>query len=673
MNIDRQPIAEKCINTIRTLSIDAVQKANSGHPGAPLGLAPAGYTLWTRIINHNPDNPNWANRDRFILSAGHASMLLYSLLHLSGYDVSLDDIKNFRQLHSKTPGHPEYGQTPGVEMTTGQLGQGFANGVGMAMSEKYLAEYFNRTGYDVIDHYTYAIVSDGDIMEGVCAEAASLAGHLELGKLIYVYDSNTITIEGQTDLAFSENVKARFEAYNWHVEVVENGNTDLDGLAGAIEKAKQERCKPSLVILKTSIGFGSPNKEGSSDSHGAPLGAEEVKLTKKALGWPEDEHFLVPEGVKEHFSASLERCRQSEKNWNGLFAKYRAEYPELARQWDEFFSNGLPANWDELVKEFEAGKSIATRSASGEYINLIAPEMPNLVGGSADLGPSNKTVIKGAKDFLADSPEGRNIHFGIREHAMGAIMNGMSVYGGVICFGGTFFMFADYMRPAIRIAALMGIRCVYVFTHDSIGVGEDGPTHQPIEHLAVLRAIPNLTVIRPADANETVWAWRKAVENTTGPTALVLTRQNVPVLDQKKYTPAQKLEKGAYVLKEAASGTPELILIGTGSEVSLCLESAELLEKDGISTRVVSMPSWELFEQQDDEYKNSVLPQNVKARMGVEAGISLGWERYTGCAGCMLSIETFGQSAPASKLFEEFGFTASNAAAKAKQLVQNLK
>ena len=647
---------ELCINTIRMLSADCVQKANSGHPGMPMGAAPMAYVLWTKFLRHNPRNPGWPDRDRFILSAGHGSMLLYSLLYLTGYDLTLEDLKNFRQWGSKTPGHPEYGITPGVETTTGPLGQGFANGVGMAIAERHLAAIFNQPEAEIIDHYTYAIVSDGDLMEGVSHEAASLAGHLRLGKLIYLYDDNRISIEGSTDITFTEDRCARFEAYGWHVQTVENGN-DLEAIAKAIQNAKEETDRPSLIAVRTHIGFGSPGKQDDPSAHGEPLGAEEILKTKENLGWPKEPSFYVPQEVLDHFRQAVSRGMELENQWQQKFGVYERTHPELARKFTAWMKNDLPSDWEKEIPSFNPDpKGIATRGASGTVLNALAGKIENLVGGSADLGPSNKTLIKSSHDFQAGAYDGRNLRFGVREHAMGAILNGMALHGGIIPYGGTFLIFSDYMRPSIRLAALMGLKVIYVFTHDSIGLGEDGPTHQPIEQLATLRAIPNLTVVRPADANETAVAWKVALR-TEGPVALTLTRQAVPTLSRTEYAHAQGLEKGAYILNQWGDGVPELIIIGTGSEVHIALEGAKLLADKGIKVRVVSMPSWELFDRQPEDYKEEVLPTSAKARIAIEAATTYGWHKYVGDRGKIIGIDRFGASAPYKTLYEKFGLT----------------
>lgn len=658
-------IERLCINTIRTLAMDAIQKANSGHPGAPMGLAPAAYVLWTRILKHNPKNPCWHDRDRFVLSGGHASMLLYSLLYLTGYDLDIEDIRNFRQWESRTPGHPELGCTAGVETTTGPLGQGFANAVGMAVAERHLAAMFNRPGNDIVDHHTYVMCGDGDLMEGITSEAASLAGHLGLSRLICIYDDNGITIEGKTAISFTEDVAARFRAYNWHVIKVDDGN-DTEAIYSAITEAKNEKDKPSLIAVRTHIAYGSPNKQDSADAHGAPLGVEEVRLTKKALGWPEDEDFFVPRDVLDIFRGSVERGRDMEIGWSEAFDAYRKGFPELAERFVAAMKGGTEEGWDADLPTLD--EAVATRAASGKVLNVIAKKIPGLIGGSADLAPSNNTIIKDAGDLQKGSYEGRNIRFGVREHAMGGIMSGMALHGGLIPFGGTFLVFADYMRPSIRLAALMGLHVIYVFTHDSIAVGEDGPTHQPVEHLACLRAIPGLTVIRPSDATETTEAWRQAIKNAEGPTALILSRQKLPVIDRKRYSKADDLGRGGYILRDTGE-TIDIILIATGSEVHIVLEAAERLAENGVNARVVSMPSLELFEGQDPEYKEKVLPSGEIPRLIVEAGHTMGWERYMGVKGAIIGITRFGASAPGGTLMEKFGFTADNIVRKAMELV----
>ncbi len=651
-------IDDICINTIRTLAMDAIQKANSGHPGAPMGLAPAAYVLWTKILKHNPKNPHWHDRDRFVLSGGHASMLLYSVLYLSGYDISLEDIKNFRQWGSKTPGHPEFGCAPGVETTTGPLGQGFANAVGMSMAERHLAAIFNRPNFDIVDHYTYAMCGDGDLMEGLTSEAASLAGHLNLGRLICIYDNNKISIEGSTDLAFTENVELRFKAYNWHVIKVDDGN-DLNGIFSAIQEAKSEHQRPSLIMLKTHIAFGSPNKQDSASAHGAPLGEEEVGLTKQNLSWPENTTFYIPEGVLESFRKGVEKGKEAESLWQEMLEEYKKEYPDLAIKFMNTMEGLLPEVWDEDIPNFSKTDSVATRAVSGKILNAISETLPTLIGGSADLAPSNNTLMTSAKDFQKNQYSGRNIHFGVREHAMGGITSGMAIHKGLKSYCGTFLVFADYMRPSIRLAAMMKLPVIYIFTHDSIAVGEDGPTHQPIEQLASLRAIPGLIVIRPADASETVEAWRIAIKTKDAPVALILSRQKLPVLDKKIYNMAEGISNGAYILKDS-NGKPDAIIIATGSEVHVALSAEKILAQNGASIRVVSMPSWELFEKTSQGYKDKVLPPDVKIRIAIEAGIPMGWERYVGDHGSIVGISRFGASAPGETVMEKFGFTAEN-------------
>ncbi len=658
---------ELCINTIRTLAMDGVQKANSGHPGAPMGMAPMAYTLWTRFLRHNPTNPAWPNRDRFVLSGGHASMLIYSLLHLTGYDLPLDELKQFRQWGSKTPGHPEFGHTPGVEVTTGPLGQGFSTAVGMALAERMLAARFNKPDHDIVDHYTYVFVGDGDLMEGISSEAASIAGHLKLGKLICLYDDNSITIEGNTKLAFTEDVAKRFEAYGWHVRRIGSG-TNVDVISTAVEAARRETSRPSLICVKTNIGHGSPNKQGTHAVHGAPLGDEEIRLTKKNLGWPEDQSFYVPDDALKIFRKCVSKGQTAEHHWQQQIEAYRDAYPELAKTWEQVVSGELPQGWETSLPEFSSDTALATRASSGKTLNAIADAIPALVGGSADLAPSNNTRLSEYGSIMPDDFSGRNLHFGVREHAMGAMLNGLALHGGFIPYGGTFLVFCDYVRPAIRLAALMGLRVVYVFTHDSIGVGEDGPTHQPVEQIASLRSIPNLTVIRPADANETASAWKAALENNAGPTALALTRQGLPTLDRSQFASADLLAKGAYVLSDT-DGTPDMLLIASGSEVSLALEAQTQLNAKGVAVRVVSMPSWELFDKQPQAYQDEVLPPAVTARLAIEMGIAQGWQKYTGSQGDVLSIETFGASGPAKLVMANYGFTVENVVDKAAQLL----
>jgi len=658
MSSGKNNLDELCINSIRFLAVDAVQKANSGHPGMPMGAAPMAYVLWTKFLKFNPANPAWTDRDRFILSAGHGSMLLYSLLYLTGYDLSMSELKNFRQWGSKTPGHPEYGHAPGVETTTGPLGQGFATGVGMAIAERSLAARFNKPGHDVVDHYTFGIVSDGDLMEGISHEAASLAGHLGLGKLIYLYDDNHISIEGKTDLAFTEDRGARFEAYGWHVQHVEDGN-DIAGIAAALEAAKKETGRPSLICVHTKIGYGAPNKQDTPGVHGEPLGADEIKAAKENLGWPLDPAFYVPDEALANYRQAVARGKESESGWQSRFDAYRKEYPDLAAELERRMKGELPTGWDKDIPVYPAdAKGKATRAISGEVLNAIAKNVPELMGGSADLAPSTKTLIKGEGGFQHDAYSQRNLHFGVREHGMGGILNGMALHGGLIPYGATFLIFSDYMRPSIRLASLMGIKVIYVFTHDSIALGEDGPTHQPIEQLASLRAMPVLKVIRPADANETAEAWRQAMLSKKEPVVLSLTRQNVPTLDRNEMAPAEGLARGAYVLKDFNGSSPEVILLATGSEVHVALEAAEVLAAKGKSVRVVSMPCVELFNAQSAEYKDSVLPPSVTARVAVEAGATQGWYRWVGNSGRVIGLDHFGASAPYKELYKHFGITA---------------
>jgi transketolase len=666
--IKMDPIGLQAINTIRTLSMDMIQKANSGHPGLPMGAAPMAYTLWAKEMNFNPANPNWLNRDRFILSAGHGSALLYSLLHLFGYDVSMDDLKNFRQLGSKTPGHPEFGHTAGVEATTGPLGQGIAMAVGMAMAERHLAETYNRDGFQVIDHYSYSLCGDGDLMEGVSAEAASLAGHLKLGRLIVLYDSNDISLDGNLSKSFSENVQDRFKAHGWQVLLVEDGN-DPFAIQNAIQEAKADQERPTLIEVKTTIGYGSPNKAGSSASHGAPLGEEEIKLTKEVYGWEYEEPFYIPEEVAFHFKSLLEEGKAKELAWNAQFDAYKAAHPELASQLENVVKGELPGNWHEALPEFVSGEKLATRASSGKTLNAAAKVFPQLIGGSADLASSNKTMLSAEKDFGHEGYAARNIWFGVREFAMGAALNGMALHGGMKVFGATFFVFSDYLRPSIRLAALMRLPVTYVFTHDSIAVGEDGPTHQPVEQLASLRAMPGLSIIRPAEAKETVAAWRLALESQNHPTALVLTRQDLPTLGLDQEQVYDGVKKGAYVVSEA-KGEAAGLLLATGSEVTLALDAQTELENEGIHVSVVSMPSWDLFEKQTSEYKESVLPSRIPARLAIELGSSLGWREYIGTHGETITIDEFGASGPADKLLEENGFTIEHVASKFKQVIK---
>jgi transketolase len=660
------------INTIRFLSIDAIQKAASGHPGLPLGAAPMAYVLWTRFLRHSPANPNWFNRDRFVLSAGHGSMLLYSLLHLTGYDLPLEQIKLFRQWGSITPGHPERGVTPGVETTTGPLGQGFGNGVGMAVAEAYLAARYNRPELTVIDHHTYGLVSDGDLMEGVAAEAASLAGHLKLGKLIYLYDDNRITLAASTQLTFTDDHARRFAAYGWHTQSIEDGN-DLAAIDRAIRAARQETGRPSLILVRTHIGYGSPHKQDTFAAHGSPLGIEEVTLTKRNLGWPVEPPFHVPEEVANHLRQAVESGRRAESEWNTKLAAYEKQYPELADELGQLMKGALPEGWDASIPQFPAdARGMATRAASGRVIEAISTRLPGFIGGSADLNPSTNTELKEAGNF--ENPEmavgdlqgsagggwsyaGRNLQFGVREHGMGAILNGLAAHGGTIPFGATFLTFSDYMRPPIRLAALMGVRVVYVFTHDSIGMGEDGPTHQPVEQIAGLRAVPRLVVIRPSDANETAVAWRVAIETRDRPVALVLSRQAVPTLDRKEFGSVEGLRRGAYILADAPQGNPQLILIASGSEVGLIVAARQELQGQKIAVRLVSMPSWELFEAQPREYRDLVLPPLVRKRLAVEAGVTQGWHKYVGERGEVIGVDRFGASAPGPIMMREYGFT----------------
>jgi transketolase len=660
-----------CINTIRTLAMDGVQKAHSGHPGMPMGAADMAYVLWTRFLKHNPADPAWPDRDRFVLSAGHGSMLLYSLLHLTGYDLSLEELKNFRQWGSRTPGHPEYGLAPGVETTTGPLGQGFANGVGMAIAERFLAATFNRPGFPIFNHFTYGIVSDGDLMEGVSHEAASLAGHLGLGKLVYLYDDNEISIEGSTDIAFTEDVPARFRAYGWHVQEVDG--YDLDGIEAAIRTAQEESQQPSLIACHTHIAYGSPNKQDTAGAHGAPLGEEEVRLTKEALGWSPDAHFFIPEEPLTVFRRALERGRQAEAQWWETFEQYREAYPEDAALLETLWAGRLPEGWVDALPTFApADGPLATRKASGAVLNSVAPALPTLIGGSADLAPSNVTLLKDCDDFQRATPAGRNLRFGVREHTMGAILNGLALHGGVLPYGGTFLIFSDYMRPPVRLAAMMHLPVVYVWTHDSVWIGEDGPTHQPVEQLAALRAIPNLVVIRPADGNETAAAWRVALERRDGPTGLALTRQKLPVLAEAALDPAETVARGAYVLA-GTPGTPDVLLIASGSEVHLALEVRELLADKGVAARVVSMPSWKLFDAQPASYQEAVLPPLVTARLAIEAGVTQGWAKYVGLAGDVIGLDRFGASAPYKVLVEKLGFTPEVVAERALRLLDKVR
>jgi len=674
-----------CINTIRFLSVDAVEKANSGHPGLPMGAAPMAYVLWTRFLKHNPDNPHWFNRDRFVLSAGHGSMLLYSLLHLTGYDLPLEQIKQFRQWGSKTPGHPERGVTPGVETTTGPLGQGFANGVGLAIAEHHLAARYNRSGHQIVNHHTYVLAGDGDLMEGVSSEAASLAGHLKLGQLICLYDDNHITLSAATDITFTEDRAKRFEAYGWHTQTVENGN-DLEAIDLALRAAQAEQDRPSLILMRTHIGYGSPHKQDTFEAHGSPLGPAEVKLTKQALNWPSNPPFYIPEDALAHFRLALENGKQAEAAWDAKVSQYSNAFPNLAAEFQQAMAGDLSEGWDSNIPVFPTDpKGMATRAASGKVLNVIARKLPRLIGGSADLDPSTRTALEAMGDFENARDEagnlqgsagggwsyaGRNLHFGVREHAMGAIANGLAVHGGIIPFTATFLVFADYMRPPIRLAALMEQGVVFVFTHDSIALGEDGSTHQPIEQLASLRAIPHLIVIRPCDANETAVAWRVAVETRNRPVALILTRQDVPTLDRSQFAAADGLRHGAYVLADAPDGNPDLILIATGSEISLIVAAGQKLAESAIGVRIVSMPSWELFDVQSQAYRDSVLPPSMVARLAVEAGVTQGWRKYVGDGGDVIGVDRFGASAPGKVVMREYGFTADNIYERALRLIE---
>jgi transketolase len=685
--VNQANLEQLAINTIRFLSVDAVQHANSGHPGLPLGAAPMAYVLWMHYLKYNPCNPAWFNRDRFILSAGHGSMLLYSLLYLTGYDLPLEQLKQFRQWESLTPGHPESRLTPGVETTTGPLGQGFGNGVGMAIAEAYLAARYNRPGYGLVDHYTYAIVSDGDLMEGVGSESASIAGDLKLGKLIYLYDNNKVTLSAGTDITFNEDVSARFKAYGWQVLEIEDGN-DLPAIEGAIQEARQEQNKPSLISIRTHLGYGSPLQD-KYEAHGSPLGAENVVRTKQNLGWPVEPDFYVPEEVLQHFRQAIDRGKLHEAEWDELFERYAQEFPDLAGELRMVIKAELPTGWDQGLPQFPADpKGLSTRAASGRVMNALASKLPMLVGGSADLNPSTYTELKDHGDFESPlrltngadtqgsagggwSYAGRNLHFGVREHGMGAILNGMATIRGLIPYGATFLIFSDYMRPPMRLAALMGLHVIYVFTHDSIGLGQDGPTHQPVEQLANLRAMPNLVVIRPADANETREAWKIALERRDGPVVLVLSRQNLPTLDRSKYSPPEGLSHGAYILSEAEGGQPDVILVATGSEVRILVEAQEKLAEQGIKARVVSMPSWELFDEQAEEYRRKIFTPAIPARLAVEAGSPQGWEKYIGCDGEVIALTHYGASAPGEVLMEKYGFTVENVIARALRLVKS--
>ncbi len=660
-------LTQLCINTVRLLAVDAVQKANSGHPGTPMGIAPIGHVLWTKVMNYNPKNPQWANRDRFVLSAGHACMFQYAYLYLTGYDLTLDDIKNFRQLGSKTAGHPEYGLLDGIEITTGPLGQGFANGVGMAIAQQYLASRYNKDGFDLFDYKIYTICSDGDLMEGVTSEAASLAGHLKLGNMIYLYDNNHISIEGNTSLSFNEDVAKRFEAYGWHTQSIDDGN-DIDAISNAIDAAKNETSKPSLILVRTHIAYGSPNAVDTAEAHGAALGEKEVAATKKNLGFDPEKSFVVADEVLDFYHKEGEKGAAIESKWNDLYKSYKEKYADLANEYELFSSQKLPDGWKEKLPVFNAGEKEATRTASGKTLNAIADSFPLLIGGAADLAPSTNTLLKNYDSFEADNHGGRNFHFGIREHAMGSVLNGIAVTKGFTPYGATFLIFSEYMRPPIRLAAIMKIKPIFVYTHDSIGLGEDGTTHQPVEQLASLRSIPNITVIRPADANETAQAWRVTLEYTGGPVVLIFSRQKLPVIDQSKYTKATELEKGAYVLSPVDDA--KIILIATGSEVSLAMDSQKKLKEEGIEASVVSMPSWELFEKQDDTYKEKVFPKNLKARLAIEAASPMGWHKYVTDEGDIVGIDKFGESAPGEEVMKAYGFSVDNVVAKAKALIK---
>lgn len=667
VNTGTTDLEQLAIDTVRVLAVDGVQKANSGHPGMPMGAAPMGHVLWSQEMYYNPKNPEWANRDRFILSAGHGCMLQYCYLHLTGYDLSLDDLKNFRQLNSKTAGHPEYGLTPGIDVTTGPLGQGFANGVGFAIGQKHLAGRYNKPGYHLFDYKIFAICSDGDMMEGVTSEAASLASQLELGNLIYLYDDNHISIEGDTDIAFTEDVAARFKAYGWHVQVVDDGN-DVAAIRAAVHNAKIEIRKPSLIKVRTHLAYGSPNKVDTPGAHGSPLGEKEVRLVKEGMGFDPDQSFYVPKEVSEYYLECGRKGAEKEAKWNEQYDAYKKEFPELAAEYELLSSGKLPEGWQDTIPTFkvDAGK-VATRKASGEVLNAIAPVLPGLIGGAADLAPSTETNLKKFESFTAEDRTGRNFHFGIREHAMGSALNGMALTKGIIPFGATFLIFSEYMRPPIRMAAIMKIKPIFIYTHDSIGLGEDGTTHQPVEQLISLRSIPNTTLIRPADANETAQAWRVAIEHVGGPVILVLTRQGLTTIDQEKYGKATELEKGAYILSDVEN--PQLLLIATGSEVELVMNAQAKLQEEGIAARVISMPSWELFEKQDAEYKEKVFPKNLKKRLAVEMASTLGWHKYITDEGDIIGMHTFGESAPAEELYKVFGFTVENVVEKAKALI----
>ena len=666
-------LEQRAINTIRFLSIDAIQKANSGHPGLPMGAAPMAYVLWKEFLKHNPKNPVWPDRDRFVLSGGHGSMLLYSLLHLTGYDdMTLEQIKSFRQYGSITPGHPESHMTPGVEATTGPLGQGISNSVGMAIAERFLAHTFNRDNFRIVDHYTYALVSDGDLMEGVASEAASLAGHLKLGKLIVLYDDNKISLAAPTSVTFTEDVKGRFRSYGWQVLSVEDGNTDLEAIRKALKEATTDTGHPTLIAVQTTIGYGSPNKANTSGVHGSPLGPDEVKATRENLRWPLEPEFYISDDVLEHYRSAVEAGKEWEEDWNHQFGEYKKKYPDLAKIWDMVWAKQLPEGWMKTLPVYaESDGAQPTRKVSGAVINAAVKVIPNLIGGSADLAPSTNTYMKDIDEQQSATPGGRNIRFGVREHAMGAAVNGMAYHGGVIPFGGTFLTFSDYMRGSVRISALASLHTIWVYTHDSVWLGEDGPTHQSVEHIAALRAIPNLVVIRPADANETVEAWKIALTHTDGPVALILSRQSLPIIDRNRYAKAENLAKGAYVLSDPDDGKPDVILIASGSEVSLAMEGKKLLDQRRIKARIVSMPSWELFELQPQKYRDEVLPPLIKARVAIEAGVGMGWHKYAGDKGRIISHERFGVSAPYKVLLEKFGFTAQRVADEAEKAIED--
>ena len=657
-----------CINTLRTLAIDAVQKADSGHPGLPLGAAPMAYVLCQNHLKHNPADPSWPDRDRFVLSAGHGSMLLYGLLHVTGYPLTMEDLMAFRQWGSKTPGHPEHGLTPGVEATTGPLGQGHANAVGMAIAERALAYRFNRPGFELVNHHTFALISDGDVMEGLTHEAASLAGHLKLGKLICLYDANDVTLDGPADIAFSEDVEARYRSYGWHVQTVAKGDSDLEGIDQALSAARADALRPSLIVVKSTIGFGSPSKAGKASSHGSPLGHDEIALTKKALGWDPEKKFFIPEEAAKHFQLALEKGKAAQTRWEKLFADYEVKHPELAALWKRMQAGDLPEGFDQLLPTFKAGEAVETRTAAGKVLNALAAKLPELIGGDADLSGSTKTGLKDAGDFDGQTGKGNNLHFGVREHAMGAIANGIAYHGGLRPFTATFFTFSDYMRPAVRLAALNNLPVVFVWTHDSIALGEDGPTHQAVEHLAALRSMPNLYVVRPCDGAESAQAWRMALERTEGPTGLILTRQKVAGLDRTKLASAEGLHKGAYVLSDCA-GQPAALLLATGSEVQVALQAQDTLQQEGISTRVISMPCWEAFKDQPASYREEVLLPSVPVRVSIEAGVTFGWDKWIGEEGVAIGVDKYGSSAPAEVLMEHYGITAAHVVREVKRLV----